>query len=257
MRLSHDGQLLAAGDKAGNVHVYDVATLKLVAVQEAHDSEVLCLDFSPPPAQAAAEGGRSVSSSSSDRKQGRGLAASGSRDMLVHVYDAYNGFRLLETLDEHEAEVTAVRFTSGGRGLVSCGADHSIIFRCVAGDTCVASVCARMATRSELPCALLWHVCTNQVPAGMSYDEPGTCLSNKVTGTSQQAEHHIAACHHHHAYQSPSGVVDLCCHPFLAMCRCDACMQGPWQQLWPLQCLGLQGGFEGNPAAQLAARHGC
>lgn len=60
---------------------------------------------------------------------------SGSRDTLIHVYDACDGFRLLETLDEHEAEVTAVRFTCGGKGLVSCGADHSIIFRCAGQGT--------------------------------------------------------------------------------------------------------------------------
>lgn len=141
MRISHDGQLLAAGDTAGNVHVYSVATLRLLVVQEAHDSDVLSLDFSPPPARTgsaaavqprgdAAGATNIVSARSGNSRSGRGLAVSGSRDTLIHVYDAYNGFRLLETLDEHEAEVTAVRFTSGGRGLVSCGADHSIIFRC-------------------------------------------------------------------------------------------------------------------------------
>lgn len=134
MRVSTDGRLLAAGDTAGNVHVYDVATLKLLVVQEAHDSDVLCLDFSPPPQQQQLPGSAAAYHSSRvmgvSGRDGRGLAVSGSRDMLVHVYNACNGFRLLETLDDHEAEVTAVRFTAGGRGLVSCGADHSIIFRC-------------------------------------------------------------------------------------------------------------------------------
>lgn len=132
MRVSADGRLLAVGDTAGNVHVYDVATLKLLVVQEAHDSDVLCLDFSPPPQQQQRPGSAAAkhSSKATGGRDGRGLAVSGSRDMLVHVYDACNGFRLLETLDDHEAEVTAVRFTAGGRGLVSCGADHSIIFRC-------------------------------------------------------------------------------------------------------------------------------
>jgi WD40 repeat protein len=137
MRVSADGQLLAAGDTAGNVHVYDVATLQLLVVQEAHDSDVLCLDFSPPPQQQQGPGPAAAAAANHSSKRlgfngrdGRGLAVSGSHDTLVHVYDAYNGFRLLETLDDHEAEVTAVRFTAGGRGLVSCGADHSIIFRC-------------------------------------------------------------------------------------------------------------------------------
>jgi WD40 repeat protein len=126
MRLSHDGSMLAAGDTAGNVHVYDVATLQLLFVQEAHDSDVLCLDFSPPAVPSAPT---AATSTGKLGKDGKGLAVSGSRDMLIHVYDAHDGFRLLETLDDHQAEVTAVRFTSGGRGLVSCGADHSIIFR--------------------------------------------------------------------------------------------------------------------------------
>lgn len=138
MRISQNGTLLAVGDTAGNIHVYDVATLRLLVVQEAHDSDVLCLDFSPPAApQATADllADRSTAWKSSGCRTGRGLAVSGSRDTLIHVYDASHGFRLLETLDDHEAEVTAVRFTSSGRGLVSCGADHSIIFR-YAGITC-------------------------------------------------------------------------------------------------------------------------
>jgi hypothetical protein len=73
---------------------------------------------------------------------------SGSRDTLIHVYDANNDFRLLETLDEHEAEVTAVRFTYSGRGLVSCGADHSIIFRC-------AGLCAHVVAGIWLQTLLL------------------------------------------------------------------------------------------------------
>jgi hypothetical protein len=44
------------------------------------------------------------------------------------VYDAYNGFRLLETLDDHEGGVTDLRFMAGGHGLVSMS-EHSLIFR--------------------------------------------------------------------------------------------------------------------------------
>jgi WD40 repeat protein len=79
---------------------------------------VLCLDFSA---------GSSGCDSSS---QGVGLAASGGRDALIHIYDARDGFRLLETLaDDSTYAVTALRFTSGGRGLVSCSADGSILCR--------------------------------------------------------------------------------------------------------------------------------
>lgn len=36
------------GDEQGNVRVYDVGSLGLVAIKEAHDGEVLALDFSSP-----------------------------------------------------------------------------------------------------------------------------------------------------------------------------------------------------------------
>jgi hypothetical protein len=112
MRISTDGRHICVGDQAGTLRVYDSVTLKLLVQQEAHDCEVLCLDYSP-----VMQGGSC-------------LAASGSRDTLIHVYDAQAGYALLQTLDEHSAAVTGVRFTAGGKGLVSCGADRSIIFRC-------------------------------------------------------------------------------------------------------------------------------
>jgi hypothetical protein len=121
MRLSPDGRLLAAGDLAGNVHVFSTADTRLLLVQEAHDGEVLCLDFSDPP----------LPGSGASTSMGRGLAVSGGRDGLLHVYAARDGFRLLLSLDEHQAAVTAARFTAGGDGLVSCSADNGIVFRCV------------------------------------------------------------------------------------------------------------------------------
>jgi hypothetical protein len=39
-------------------------------------------------------------------------------------------FDLVETLDDHRAPVTAVRFAAGGKSLISCGADGGIVFRC-------------------------------------------------------------------------------------------------------------------------------
>jgi len=111
MRISTDGRHICVGDQAGTLRVFDSVTLKLLLQQEAHDCEVLCLDYSP-----LMQGGSC-------------LAASGSRDTLIHVFDVQAGYALLQTLDEHSAAVTGVRFTAGGKGLVSCGADRSIIFR--------------------------------------------------------------------------------------------------------------------------------
>ena len=62
--------------------------MRLSCVVLAHESEVMSVDFSP--------------------LSGR-LLASGSRDRLVHVFDARTGYRLRETLDHHSSSITAVR----------------------------------------------------------------------------------------------------------------------------------------------------
>ena len=46
--ISSDGQLLASGDRSGNVRVHDMQFMDEVHKIEAHDSEVLCLEFSKP-----------------------------------------------------------------------------------------------------------------------------------------------------------------------------------------------------------------
>lgn len=80
---------------------------------EAHDAEVLCLEYS----------------NETEHK----LLASASRDRLIHVFDVNQGYNLLQTLDDHSSSITAVRFmsspTSHNLQMVSCGADKSIIFR--------------------------------------------------------------------------------------------------------------------------------
>ena len=47
LQLSPDGRLLAAGDHAGNLRVFDLREMRLLAMREAHDSELLSLAFSP------------------------------------------------------------------------------------------------------------------------------------------------------------------------------------------------------------------
>ncbi|KAF8072924.1 mapkbp1 [Scenedesmus sp. PABB004] len=113
VRLSPDARHVLAGDLDGRLYVWDAVGLRLVAEQQAHDGELLCLDCAP------AGPGRA----------GGGLAASGGRDGLVHVYAAERGYELLDTLDGHRGGVTGLAFTAGGGGLVSCGGDGAIIFR--------------------------------------------------------------------------------------------------------------------------------
>ncbi|XP_045458024.1 mitogen-activated protein kinase-binding protein 1 [Melitaea cinxia] len=108
VRVSPCGRHIAAGDRAGNVWVFGADGAALHTL-EAHDAEVLCLEYAPAPR----------------------LLASASRDRLVHVFLVDRGYQILQTLDEHSSSITAVRFLSSGSGLqmVSCGADKTILFR--------------------------------------------------------------------------------------------------------------------------------
>ncbi|KAJ8707643.1 hypothetical protein PYW07_011320 [Mythimna separata] len=109
VRVSLDGQHIASGDRSGNVWVHAAAGGALLHTLEAHDAEVLCLEYAERPR----------------------LLASASRDRLIHVFQVDRGYQIMQTLDEHSSSITAVRFLSSGAGLqmVSCGADKTILFR--------------------------------------------------------------------------------------------------------------------------------
>ncbi|KAM3616628.1 uncharacterized protein V6R79_021037 [Siganus canaliculatus] len=110
--ISPDGQHLAAGDRCGNLRIFGLEFLDELVKIEAHDSEVLCLAFSP-----ASTGVR--------------LLASGSRDRLIHIFNLDQNYSLEQTLNDHSASITAVKFTgeSPEVRMVSCGADKSIYFQ--------------------------------------------------------------------------------------------------------------------------------
>ncbi|CAL8350228.1 unnamed protein product [Arctogadus glacialis] len=115
--VSPDGRHIAAGDRNGNLRVYGGRSLEELVQIEAHDSEVLCLEFSP--------AGTGVK-----------LLASASRDRLIHVFNLENNFSLQQSLYDHSGSITAIKFTgptscapSAVVSLVSCGADKSIYFR--------------------------------------------------------------------------------------------------------------------------------
>lgn len=113
LRVSPDGQTLATGDRSGNVRVYDLTFFDETAKIEAHESEVLCVEFSP-------------------TESGHKLLASAGRDRLIHIFDVQNNFSFVQTLDDHSASITSVKFNmseSAELQLLSCGADKSIIFR--------------------------------------------------------------------------------------------------------------------------------
>ncbi|KAJ8308631.1 hypothetical protein KUTeg_013505 [Tegillarca granosa] len=112
LKVSPDGQHLASGDRIGTVRIHDLQKMKILHSIEAHDGEVLCVEYS-------------------HLKSGPKLLATASRDRFIHVFDVEQNYGLLQTLDDHSSSITAVRFTETDQQLkmLSCGADKSLLFR--------------------------------------------------------------------------------------------------------------------------------
>uniref|UniRef100_A0A8P4K3K2 Mitogen-activated protein kinase binding protein 1 n=1 Tax=Dicentrarchus labrax TaxID=13489 RepID=A0A8P4K3K2_DICLA len=112
LRVSPDGQHLASGDRMGVLRIHELDSMEEIMNVQAHDSEILCLEFSKP-------------------DTGLQLLATASRDRLIHVLDAGRDYSLVQTLDEHSSSITAVRFAAneGKVRMISCGADKSVYFR--------------------------------------------------------------------------------------------------------------------------------
>ena len=67
---------------------------------EAHDAEVLCLEYSD-------------SCQLPNSKKSKSLLASASRDRLIHVFNATRDYGFLHTLDDHSSSITAIRSEPG------------------------------------------------------------------------------------------------------------------------------------------------
>ncbi|KAL2652337.1 hypothetical protein R1flu_020465 [Riccia fluitans] len=118
---SPDGLHLAAGDRSGNIRIFDLETMKLVSFQEAHDAEILSLSFTTVAEDKSRAEHKDVELPL--------LLASGGRDRLIHVYDVRRDYDVIETLDDHTASINAVKFRCNGSKLLSCSADKSVVFR--------------------------------------------------------------------------------------------------------------------------------
>ena len=70
------------------------------------------------------------------------LLTSAGRDRLLHVFDCEQDYGLVQTLDDHSAAITAIRFAGSEvtdpaattpspkqLKMITCGADKSILFR--------------------------------------------------------------------------------------------------------------------------------
>ncbi|XP_062266679.1 mitogen-activated protein kinase-binding protein 1-like [Platichthys flesus] len=110
--VSPDGKHLASGDRNGILRVHDLSSMEEILKVEAHDAEIICLEYSSP-------------------ETGLKLLATASRDRLIHVLDAEDDYSLVQTLDEHSSSITAVRFAANENKvrMISCGADKSIYVR--------------------------------------------------------------------------------------------------------------------------------
>ncbi|KAK7907226.1 hypothetical protein WMY93_015838 [Mugilogobius chulae] len=110
--VSPDGKQLASGDRNGILRVHDLSSLEQILQVEAHDAEILCLEYSKP-------------------ETGFNFLATASRDRLIHVLDTEQDYSLVQTLDDHSSSITALKFTSNDDKvrMISCGADKSIYFR--------------------------------------------------------------------------------------------------------------------------------
>ena len=84
LKINPNGSHLATGDRNGNIRIYDLNTLESICMIEAHDGEVLYLQYSQP-------------------ESGRMLLASSSRDRLIHIFDASRiTYDLLQTLGKNK-----------------------------------------------------------------------------------------------------------------------------------------------------------
>jgi len=115
LKCSSQGDCLATGDQVGYLRVYNLSNFQLLHELKAHDQEILCMDFCP------------------ENEEKVRFLATGSRDRLIHIYDLDKEFNIVTTLDDHTSSISSLRFyydkSTKKLGLVSCGADKTMIFR--------------------------------------------------------------------------------------------------------------------------------
>jgi WD40 repeat protein len=119
--VSADGKSVASGDRAGMLRVHDVRTFKQVFSEQAHESDILCMDYSGHyPADEETPGCKK-------------FLATGSRDRLIHLFDVDRGYSCISTIDDHSSTVSDVKFmrVGGQERLVSSGHEKNLVFRTV------------------------------------------------------------------------------------------------------------------------------
>lgn len=110
-KISPDGTHLASGDQLGIIRVHDLESMAGGDIEEikqipAHDSEVICLAYSPAIQPTVKD---SLGSSIPLTKE-RFWLASGSRDKLIHVFDSEANYETVNVLEQHSSTVTSLKF---------------------------------------------------------------------------------------------------------------------------------------------------
>ena len=130
IKCSPDWKHIACGDWTGNIRVHDLNNFEEVQCIQAHENEVVCLDYTP-----------SLSERREDEESKYWLA-SGSRDRLTQIFEVNEGkYEIIAIIEDHSSTITALKF-SEEKGhnsqkrikLITCGADKAIVQRVIDPD---------------------------------------------------------------------------------------------------------------------------
>ena len=91
--MSPDGKHIATGDFNGTIWVYDSESGEIVKEIQAHDQEVVCLDYSPFVSEV-----------------NKYTLASGSRDRMIHIFSSLDDYVDIKNLDDHTSSIVSIRF---------------------------------------------------------------------------------------------------------------------------------------------------
>jgi WD40 repeat protein len=100
----HDNNTLVTGSCDQKIHIYDLQSKKLKNRIDAHDAEIFCMDLSPC--------GRYV--------------VTGSNDTKVKIWDAWNQFQLVRTIEDHKDYVHSVMVSPNGAFLSTASGDGRV-----------------------------------------------------------------------------------------------------------------------------------
>ncbi|XP_043554434.1 mitogen-activated protein kinase-binding protein 1 [Chiloscyllium plagiosum] len=146
--VSPDGQHMASGDRAGTLRVHDLQLLRELLQVEAHDSEILCLEYSKPETGTLSVGLLKLLrifniSNGKQKKLYKGsqgedgtlikvqidpsglFIATSCSDKNLSIFDFYTG-ECVATMFGHSEVVTGMKFTNDCKHLISVSGDSCI-----------------------------------------------------------------------------------------------------------------------------------